>query len=111
MEGTVFDSLFVAYLEEKPKVHPEYQLVKQKSEEELCKWVYRPHSTSSFLGYSSLKANRRLGLDDKTLLKITDAAFPYFASVMLPDCEFPELDVCSRWMIWVSEDGEIIANH
>jgi hypothetical protein len=37
MEGTVFDSLFVAYLEEEPKVHPEYHLVKQKSEEELCK--------------------------------------------------------------------------
>jgi hypothetical protein len=111
MERAAFDSLFVACLEEKPKVHPEYQSVKQKSEEELCKWVYRPHSSSSFLEYSSRKANRRLGLDDKTLLKITDATFPYFASVMLPDCAFPELEVCSRRMIWVSEDDEIIANH
>jgi hypothetical protein len=111
MEGTVFDSLFVAYLEKKPKVHPEYQLVKQKSEEELCKWVHRPHSTSSSLGYSSRKANRRLRLDDKTSSKITDAAFPYFASVMLPDCAYAELEVCSKWMIWVSEDSEGELNH
>ncbi|KAG9890255.1 terpenoid synthase, partial [Aureobasidium melanogenum] len=30
-----------------------------------------------------------------------DAAFPYFASVMLPDCDYPELEVCSKWMIWI----------
>jgi hypothetical protein len=29
--------LFVARLEDKPEVHPKYQIVKQKSEEKLCK--------------------------------------------------------------------------
>lgn len=30
---------------------------------------------------------------------------------MLPDCDYPELEVCSKWMIWVSEDGEGTPNH
>ncbi|KAG9701279.1 terpenoid synthase, partial [Aureobasidium melanogenum] len=80
MDAANFTPLFTAYLEEKPKVHPAYQTVKQKSEKELRK---------------------RLGLDDKTSSKISEAAFPYFASVMLPDCAFPELEVCSKWMIWI----------
>lgn len=50
-------------------------------------------------------------MDNKTSSKITDAAFPYFASVMLPDCAYPELEVCSKWMIWVSEYGEGEVNH
>jgi hypothetical protein len=37
MEGTVFAASFVAHLKDKPKVHPKYHIVKQKSEEELCK--------------------------------------------------------------------------
>jgi hypothetical protein len=44
-------------------------------------------------GNSSRKANRKLELDDKTSSKITDAAFPYFASVMLPDCAYAVLTV------------------
>jgi hypothetical protein len=55
---------------------------------------------------SSQNTNRRLRLDAETSSKITDAAFPYFASVMLPDCAYAELEVCSKWMIWVSKDGE-----
>lgn len=55
--------------------------------------------------------NRRLGLDDETCSKIADAAFPYFASVMVPDCDYPELEVCSEQMIWVSRAAEGILNH
>lgn len=65
----------------------------------------------AFQGNSSRNINRRLGLDDHTSSKVADAAFPYFASVMLPDCDYPELEVCSKWMIWVSEDGEGTLDH
>jgi hypothetical protein len=37
MDAANFTPLFTAYLEEKPKVHPAYQTVKQKSEKELRK--------------------------------------------------------------------------
>ncbi|KAG9763092.1 terpenoid synthase, partial [Aureobasidium melanogenum] len=80
MNAANFASFFIAHLKEKPKVHPAYQVVKEKSEDELCK---------------------RLGLEAETSSKITDAAFPYFASVMLPDCAYSELEVCSKWMIWI----------
>ncbi|TIA31014.1 hypothetical protein D6C78_09209 [Aureobasidium pullulans] len=80
MEVDNFALLFVAYLKGKPKVHPRHMEVKLKSEKELC---------------------QRLGLDDETCSKIADAAFPYFASVMVPDCDYPELEVCSEQMIWI----------
>ncbi|KAG9512488.1 terpenoid synthase, partial [Aureobasidium melanogenum] len=80
MDANEFASLFVGFLREKPKVHARYLEVKLKSEKELC---------------------QRLGLDDHTSSKVADAAFPYFASVMLPDCDYPELEVCSKWMIWI----------
>lgn len=44
-------------------------------------------------------------MNDELSSKVADAAFPYFASVMLPDCDYPELEVCSKWMIWVSQNG------
>jgi hypothetical protein len=37
MNAANFASFFIAHLKEKPKVHPAYQIVKQKSEDELCK--------------------------------------------------------------------------
>ncbi|KAG9569738.1 terpenoid synthase, partial [Aureobasidium melanogenum] len=80
MEANDFASFFVAFLKEKPKVHPRYLEVKLKSNKELC---------------------LRLGLDDETSSRVAEAAFPYFASVMLPDCDYPELEVCSKWMIWI----------
>jgi hypothetical protein len=60
----------------------------------------------AFHGNSSQNTNRRLKLYAETSSKIADAAFPYFASVMLPDCAYAELEVCSKWMIWVSRISE-----
>jgi hypothetical protein len=59
---------------------------------------------------SSQNTNRRLKLYAETSSKIADAAFPYFASVMLPDCAYAELEVCSKWMIWVSRNGEYVVD-
>jgi len=101
MDNTEFCSLFVGYLKQEPSAHIEYYRAKQESEKAICRCFF---PSFQHIDPCKLTLSRQLNLTSEASSKITDAAFPYFASVMLPDCGYPELMICSKWMIWVSKD-------